>query len=66
TERGVLIPKRMFNGVKEVEIKKEDNAVIVIPIDEDDLIFKLGKNPISSGMTDGSINHDKYLYGKHL
>lgn len=62
TEKGVLIPKRMFRGVKEVEITKEDNNIIVIPIDEDDPIFQLGKNPINSGITDGSINHDKYLY----
>ena len=28
TAKGVLIPKRMFKGVKEVEITKENNAVI--------------------------------------
>lgn len=52
----------MLAGVEEVEIKKKDNAVIVIPIDESDPIFHLGKNPINSGISDGSFNHDKYLY----
>lgn len=62
TKKGILIPKRMLAGVEEVEIKKKDNAVIVIPIDESDPIFHLGKNPINSGISDGSFNHDKYLY----
>jgi virulence-associated protein VagC len=62
TTKGVLIPKRMFKGVKEVEIKKEENAVVVIPIDEDDPIFQLGKNPVDCGVTDASEFFDKYLY----
>ena len=27
-----------------------------------DTISKLGKSPVHSGVSDGSVNHDKYLY----
>ena len=29
----------------------------------DDPIWGLGRNPVSTGVTDGSVNHDHYIYG---
>ena len=29
----------------------------------DDPIWGLGRNPVSTGVTDGSVNHDHYLSG---
>ncbi len=60
--KGLLIPKRLLKGVKEAQISKEDNDnIIVTPIKIDDPIWELGSNPISTGLKDGSVNHDKYL-----
>ena len=32
-------------------------------IPEDDPIMQMGRNPVRAGVTDGSVNHDKYIYG---
>jgi len=62
-DTGVLIPRRMLRGVKEVEIRKQGRSVVVEPSAWDsDPIFDLGKTPVRSGVTDGADNHDAYLY----
>ncbi|MGA9996369.1 MAG: hypothetical protein WBP93_13205 [Pyrinomonadaceae bacterium] len=63
TEQGVLVPKKFFKGIKEVEIRKENDLVVVVPI-IDDPIFQLGTNPVSDDVEDASENHDQYIYGK--
>ena len=62
---GVLIPKRMLRGVKEVEILKERGRIVVaaVPTSEDP-IFRLGRHPVQSGVSDGAQRHDDYLYGR--
>ena len=48
--------------------KKGNKAIIEIDIktsDRKDPIFELGKDPVATGISDGSINHDKYIYGKN-
>jgi hypothetical protein len=62
TNDGVVIPKIYFEGVEEVEIKKENGLIMVIPITDVDPIFELGKNPVVCGIPDASEQHDKYLY----
>lgn len=62
TEEGLLIPKRFLKGVTNVEIRKEDGVVLVIPLPADDPILRLGQNPIDDDVTDASVEHDKYLY----
>jgi hypothetical protein len=64
TEQGINIPKQFLEGVKEVEIRKEKNYILVIPLSSKDPILRFGKNPVSDGITDGSVNHDIYIYGK--
>jgi hypothetical protein len=32
---------------------------------KNDSIFNLGQNPVSTGLSDGSVNHDKYIYNKN-
>ncbi len=62
---GVLIPKKLLKGVKQVEICKEQGRIVVLPIPApDDPIFGLGSNPGHSGLGDLSTRHDDYLYGK--
>ena len=62
TKQGVLIPKKFLNGAKEVEIRRKKNLILVVPSPTQDPIYKLGKNPVSTGLGDASENHDKYLY----
>jgi virulence-associated protein VagC len=63
TERGVLVPKKYFKGIDEVEIRKENGYVVVEPI-TDDPIHQLGKHPVEDELVDASENHDQYIYGK--
>jgi hypothetical protein len=61
TEKGVLVPKKFFKGIKEVEIRKEDGLILVVPV-TDDPILQLGSAPVTDEATDASENHDRYLY----
>ncbi len=63
TKRGVVIPKELLEGVDEVEIRKEDGVILVVPIVGEDPIWGLGKNPVKGGLPDASENHDRYIYG---
>ncbi len=63
TEQGVVIPREFLEGVEEVEIRKEDHRIVVIPTSEADPILELGKHPVECGAPDASEQHDKYLYG---
>lgn len=61
---GVLIPKRLLKGVKQVEIRKQGAQIIVLPVSsEADPIFDLGSKPGRSGRRDIAARHDEYLYG---
>ena len=64
TEQGIMIPKHLLEGVKEVEIRREKNYILVIPLFGEDPILRFGVNPVSDNVTDASINHDDYIYGK--
>ncbi|HEX8197603.1 MAG TPA: hypothetical protein VF571_15515 [Pyrinomonadaceae bacterium] len=64
TEEGIMIPKQFLEGVKEVEIRKEKNYILVIPLSVEDPILRFGKNPVSDEVTDASVNHDQYIYGE--
>lgn len=64
TERGILIPKSLLEGVSEVEISKEQSLIIVKPVTAGDPILDLGKRPIVLDVEDASVNHDRYLYGR--
>lgn len=63
TEQGVLIPKQLLEGVEEVEIRQERNAILVLPITAADPILQLGEEPIADDVADAAAQHDRYLYG---
>ena len=63
TEKGVLVPKKFLKGVEEVEIRKENGLILVVPL-TDDPILRLGKRPVRGDERDASENHDSYLYGR--
>ena len=64
TEHGVLIPKQWLEGIDEVEIRKEQNIIVVLPASSDDPVLELGKQPIVCDVDDASTNHDRYLYDR--
>jgi hypothetical protein len=63
TEHGVRVPKKFLKGIKEVEIRKDNGVVLVVPVKEDP-ILALGSRPIAEDITDASKHHDRYLYGR--
>ncbi len=63
TEKGVLIPKELLFDAEEVEIKRENNLIIIAPSEKEDPILGLGKNPVTCMISDASENPDKYIYG---
>ena len=63
TEQGVRVPKRFLRGIKEVEIRKDDGVILVVPVTEDPILV-LGSQPIADEITDASQHHDRYLYGR--
>ncbi len=62
TDEGVTLPKQWFQGVEEVEIHREKDRVVVVPVPLDDPIVQLGKDPIHLDVDDASTNHDRHLY----
>jgi hypothetical protein len=63
-EEGVLIPRELLGKAREVEIRQDlGGQIVVIPLYDydEDPIWDLGKNPVSLGITDASVNLDKYL-----
>ena len=64
TEQGLLIPKEFLEGIRAVEIRRENDQIILIPTELDDPIWGLGSEPISLGITDAAENHDRYIYGQ--
>jgi virulence-associated protein VagC len=62
TEQGVLIPKEFLAGIEEVEIRQEDNQIVIVPANKGDPILDLGKDPVTCGVPDASDHHDSYLY----
>ncbi len=63
TEQGVIIPEKFLRGIEDVEIRKENDLILVMPINNDP-ILALGSEPIDDELTDAAENHDYYLYGK--
>jgi hypothetical protein len=63
TDQGVIIPRDWFPDVEEVNVEKTRDAVVVRPNLAHDPVLELGKNPVDCGISDGSEQHDRYLYG---
>jgi len=61
---GLLIPKKMLKGMKQVEIRKEQGRIVVLPVPTaGDPILALGRRPVRSGVAHASEKHDTYIYG---
>jgi len=63
TDHGVIIPKRFFKGIEEVEVRKQRSFITVVPKVREDSVFKLGLNPVECSTPDASENLDKHIYG---
>ena len=64
TENGVLIPKEWLEGIDEVDIQQTQHMILVVPVQADDPILNLGKQPVLLDVEDASLNHDRYLYDR--
>ncbi len=62
SEQGLLIPKQWFEGIDEVEVSRENNVIVIVPLGAEDPIRDLGKQPIAIDVNDASANHDRYIY----
>jgi len=62
TADGLLIPTRFLQGVREVEIRQEQDRILIVPLHEDDPILALGQSPIVEDVDDASECHDRHLY----
>lgn len=62
TDQGLLIPKQFLAGIKEVEIRKENGMILIVPLPPKDPILLLGQDPIDDDVTDASVEHDRYIY----
>lgn len=62
TEQGVLIPKQLLEGIREVEVRSQQGILLVLPVVEGDPILQLGQEPIADSVDDASTHHDRYLY----
>ena len=63
TDEGVVIPKELLTGITEVDIRKQNGIIVVVPMGKEDPIYDIGKNPVKLGIPDASENLDKYVYG---
>jgi hypothetical protein len=61
TEQGLFIPKQFLEGIDEVEIRKERNIILIVPVG-DDPILQFGQQPIVCDLVDASEQHDRYIY----
>lgn len=65
TSRGVTIPRQLFGGAKEAEVREEQGRIVIVPVStkpDIEPLYELGSDPVDFGLTDASVNHDKYLY----
>ena len=62
TDDGLVIPKQLLAGVQEVEIRKEQHVIFIVPLVFADPILQLGAYPIMGEVTDAAEQHDQYLY----
>ena len=62
TEQGLLIPKRLLEGVEEVDIQKRGSITVVSPVGPTDPVLHLGTEPVCLEIKDASENHDRYIY----
>lgn len=62
TDQGIVIPKGWLEGVDAVEILREGDRIVLIPVVQSDPIWSLGTEPVTCGVTDASENLDAYLY----
>ncbi|MSP12795.1 MAG: hypothetical protein EXR62_07540 [Chloroflexi bacterium] len=58
TDQGLLIPKRLLEGIDEVEIREEDGLIVILFIQPEDPIYQLGTEPLTIDLVDASVNHD--------
>lgn len=62
TDEGVWIPRQLLGDVRVVEIRKDRHTLLIVPLEFEDPILRLGTAPIEGEITDAAEHHDRYLY----
>jgi hypothetical protein len=62
TKNGLLIPKRLLQGITQVEIRRVGKRITLTPSPIADPLRGFGEKPVQVGCTDGSVNHDAYAH----
>lgn len=63
TDSGVVIPREMFPGVEEVDVRTEGGLIVLTPLrDANDPIWEMGGDPVTVGLPEAPEDHDRYLY----
>lgn len=62
TKQGIIVPKTLLEGIDEVEVRKQQDVIVITPVSVEDPILSLGSTPVIDSIVDASINHDQYIY----
>ncbi len=65
TEQGLWIPRQLLGDAQEVEIRKENDVILIMLEPSTDPVLEFGTQPIVVEVDDASVNHDRYLYGEN-
>ena len=63
SQRGALIPKRLLGESEEVEVRKRDGIILVLPEGAADPVREFGRSPVECGEPEASSRHDECIYG---
>jgi virulence-associated protein VagC len=56
------IPREWFSGADGVEIRRQNGAVLIVPVRREAPIHLLGRQPVDDELMDASTNLDQHLY----
>lgn len=62
TEKGIVIPKEFLEGINKVEIVREGDRIVIVPVVQEDPLWNIGSEPVTCGTPDASQNLDQHLY----
>lgn len=62
TDEGVWIPRHLLGDARVVEIRRDQYTLLIVPLEFEDPILRLGTAPVVGETTDAAEHHDRYLY----
>jgi hypothetical protein len=59
TKEQLLILKALLNDCGEVEVKRENGRVMIVPKNQSNPTWELGGHPVNFGVKEASVNLDE-------